>query len=698
MTVTQRTVARPEPPTGPIPLPPRGDHAVGEPPRWFRPGFAVLLVATGVLYLWNLGANGYANTFYAAAVQASTRNPVAWLFAAVDAPGFITVDKPPADNWWMGLWANLFGFSSWSMLIPQAVLGIASVALLVLTVRRWSGPGVALCRGRLLALTPVAVIMFRFDDPDPMLTFLLVAAAYALVRAVDAAARRAGTAWLAVCGLLIGLGFLAKMGVALLVVPAFALVHLLAAGVSWPRRIGQLVAGLAGIVVGRGLVPGARRAVASLLAAVDRGLDRQLAAATRRGLQRPVTHPGPRLLARRVRGGDRGAARTGGRWPGWARRARWIRRWRRFRGAAGPAAACSPPEFGGQIAWLLPAALLGVRRAGVGHPPGTGTDLLRASTLLWGGWLVVASIVFSFMAGTVHTYYTVVMAPPLAAMVALGAREGWRRRETPTARMLPAVAVAGTAIWAAVMLSCTPTFVPWLPGRCSPRASCRAPGAAAPCPSAPRAGRDRPGRRITRRGGRPDGLRRRHRGLLPRWQRGLGRTTDPGRIRRRVPGSRGGPAGRIAGTPGAGQTTRGAVAAARGAGATGGRFGRDTQADPALDALLQRAGTTWSAAVPSTMAAAGLELSSNTSVMGLGGFSGSDPTPTLTQFQAEVAAGRIHYFLAGAQGAGPGGGRFAGFRGSPTSPTAAITPWVQSHFKAATVGGETVYDLTAPSA
>ena len=103
-----------------------------------------------------------------------------------------------------------------------------------------------------LALTPVAVIMFRFDDPDPMLTFLLVAAAYALVRAVDAAPRRAGTWWLVACGALIGLGFLAKMGVAMLVVPAFALVVLIAAGVPWRRRIGQLMAGLAGIVVGAG--------------------------------------------------------------------------------------------------------------------------------------------------------------------------------------------------------------------------------------------------------------------------------------------------------------------------------------------------------------------------------------------------------------------------------------------------------------
>ena len=113
-----------------------------------RPSLLALLLASAVLYLWDLGASGTANSFYAAAVQAGTQSWKALLFGSLDASNFITVDKPPAALWVMGLSGRIFGFSSWSMLAPQALMGVASVGLLYAAVRRWAGPGAGPRRSR----------------------------------------------------------------------------------------------------------------------------------------------------------------------------------------------------------------------------------------------------------------------------------------------------------------------------------------------------------------------------------------------------------------------------------------------------------------------------------------------------------------------------------------------------------------------
>src|SRR5689334_3677991 len=202
-------------------------------PRWGRPALIGLLAATGLLYLWGLGASGYANEFYAAAVQAGTQSWKAMFFGSIDAGNAITVDKPAFFLWPMEIAGRLFGFSSWSMLVPQALEGVAAVALLHAAVRRVSGPVAALAAGAVLALTPVAVLMFRFDNPDAMLTLLVVAALFCVIRALEAASAR----WIALAGVFIGLGFITKMGQALLVVPAMALAYLIAAPTSLRRRI-----------------------------------------------------------------------------------------------------------------------------------------------------------------------------------------------------------------------------------------------------------------------------------------------------------------------------------------------------------------------------------------------------------------------------------------------------------------------------
>src|SRR5438309_1433749 len=191
-------------------------------PRWAGPALLALLGATAVLYLWGLGASGWANSFYSAAVQAGTKSWKAFFFGSSDAANLITVDKAPGFLWPMEISARIFGLSSWSILVPQALEGVAAVGVLYVTVRRWFSPGAALLSGAVLALTPVAVLMFRFNNPDSLLVLLLVLAAYTMVRALEAGRTR----WLVLAGSLMGFAFLAKMLQALIVVPVFALVYL----------------------------------------------------------------------------------------------------------------------------------------------------------------------------------------------------------------------------------------------------------------------------------------------------------------------------------------------------------------------------------------------------------------------------------------------------------------------------------------
>ncbi len=221
-------------------------------PAWVRPTYWVLLVATAITYLWDLGAAGYSNSFYAAAVQAGTQSWKAWLFGALDAPASITVDKPPAAMWVMALSGRIFGFSTWSMLAPEALMGVACVALVYALARRWSGPRTALAAAALLAFMPAAALMFKFNNPDAMLVLCMVAAAYTTVRAVDAAGTKAGTWWLVAAGALVGLGFLTKQLQVALVVPGLALVYLVVAPTTLRRRIVDLVAAGVAILVSAG--------------------------------------------------------------------------------------------------------------------------------------------------------------------------------------------------------------------------------------------------------------------------------------------------------------------------------------------------------------------------------------------------------------------------------------------------------------
>ncbi|SBT67069.1 Dolichyl-phosphate-mannose-protein mannosyltransferase [Micromonospora sediminicola] len=398
----------------PEPTPPPADPP-GRDPRWARPALLGLLAATGLLYLWGLGASGWGNAFYSAAVQAGSQSWEAFFYGSSDAANSITVDKTPASLWLMALSVRLFGLSSWSILVPQALLGVASVGVLYAAVRRWYGPAAGLLAGAVLALTPVATLMFRFNNPDALLVFLLVAAAYATVRAVETASAR----WLALTGTLVGLGFLTKMLQAFLVIPVFAGVYLLAAPTGPGRRIRHLLlAGLAVVVSAGWWVAIVELVPASARPYIGGSQHNSI-------LELTLGYNGLGRITGDEVGSVGGGARPGGGGGG------------PFSGQAG-LLRMFDTEVGGQISWLLPAALI-LLVAGLwlaGRAPRT--DRTRAGLLLWGGWLLVTGLIFSFMSGIFHAYYTVALAPAIGGIVGIGVTLLWR-----AARTAPVPAPAG---------------------------------------------------------------------------------------------------------------------------------------------------------------------------------------------------------------------------------------------------------------
>ena len=416
----------------------------GSPPSWWRrPRLHLfsLLIATAVLYMWNLSASGYGNSFYAAAVQAGTKSWKAFFFGSLDAGNAITVDKPPASLWVMELSGRIFGFNSWSLLLPQALEGVGAVALLYLAVRRISGHGAGLLAGAALAVTPAAVLMFRFDNPDALLTLLLVAAAYAMTRAIETASTR----WMLLVGTLLGFGFLTKMGQAFLILPGFALAYLVCAPTSFRRRVVQLLLGGVAVVASAGWYVG----IVALVPAADRpyiagsGNDSVL------GLALGYNGLG-RLFGGSGNGGGGGGGGGGGSAAGTS-----------FGGATGLSRLFSN-EFGLEVSWLLPAALVALVAGLVVTARRARTDASRAGLIVWGGWLLGTGVVLSYMEGTVHPYYTVALAPGIAACVAIGGQLLWARRTSWVPRLGVLSLVVITAVWTEHLLASDSTFLPWL--------------------------------------------------------------------------------------------------------------------------------------------------------------------------------------------------------------------------------------------
>src|SRR3954454_11947909 len=182
------------------------------------PELAARLVVAAVLNLWALDQNGWANDYYSAAVRSMSMSWHNFLYESFDPSGVMTVDKPPLSLWVQALSVRAFGFHPLSVLIPQALMGVATVALVYDLVRRRFGRRAGFVAGLVLALTPITVAISRHNNPDALLVLCCTAALWALVRGLEDGRTR----WLVLAGLLVGLGFEAKMAVGLMVVPGLA--------------------------------------------------------------------------------------------------------------------------------------------------------------------------------------------------------------------------------------------------------------------------------------------------------------------------------------------------------------------------------------------------------------------------------------------------------------------------------------------
>ncbi|BCY05443.1 glycosyltransferase family 39 protein [Actinoplanes sp. L3-i22] len=674
---------------------------------WIRPSLFALLIGTAFLYIWGLGASGWSNAFYSAAVQAGSASWKAFFYGSSDAANSITVDKTPASLWIMAISVRMFGLSTWSILVPQALLGVASTGLLYATVRRGFGPAAGLIAGTVTALTPVAVLMFRFNNPDALLVLLMVAGAYATLRAVESGS----TKWLVLAGVFVGFGFLTKMLQALLVVPAYGLAYLIAGPPKLLKRVWQLLLSLGALIVSAGwyiaiveLVPASARPY------IGGSQNNSL-------LELALGYNGlGRLNGEETGsvGGGGGGGAGGGMWgeTGWSR--------------------MFDSSQGGQISWLLPAALIVLAAGLVITARRARTDLQRAGLVLWGSWLLITGLIFSFMQGIFHAYYTVALAPAVGAVVGMGVTLLWKHRANIFAALTLGATIAVTAWWSYTLLGRSSDFLPWL------RLPVLIVGIVA---AVAVVASFRLGRRIALVGGvialitalagpaayAVQTASQPHTGSIPTAGPSSGGMGGPGG------GRGGGNRGGGGGFPGGGQNGGGFPGGGQNGGGFpgGGNFGGGqapggnntntqggntqgdgTQGDGArggrgmggggmggllnaatvsteMKALLEQdAGKyTWVAAAIGSQNASGYQLATEKPVMAVGGFNGTDPSPTLAQFQEYVAAGKIHYFIGGS---GIGGGGSSG-----SSDSSQISAWVTENFTATTVGSTTVYDLTA---
>jgi 4-amino-4-deoxy-L-arabinose transferase-like glycosyltransferase len=612
-----------------------------EDPRWARPALWAILVLATALYAWNMSSIS-GNTFYNAAVYSGTKSWKAFFFGALDSGSFITVDKPPFALWVMGLSARVFGYGTWQLMLPMVALGTGSVALLHRMVKRDFGAVAATIAALALTLTPITVAITRDTNPDPVLVFLMLLGAAALMKAVRTG-RLLPLVW---SGVAIGFAFNTKMMQAYVVLPAFFLVHLWAAKGSLGRRLRNLAVGTVALVVSSAwwmvvvdLVPASSRpyiggstdnTVWDLVIGYN-GFGRIFGASSSVGSQ------------------GNGAS---------------------FGGEAGLYRLFNS-IMGGQISWLIPFAVVALIGGLVLRGRAPRTDAKRAALLLWGGWFVLHYLTFALAEGTFHPYYVTAMAPGIAALAGIGGVMLYKAfREGSAAKwawVLPA-AIAGSTVWAVVLLQRVSgsgtlytvaevvagvagavAVIGLLLGRFTGRrrltgiAALAAvvallAGPAAYAASAagsstngtnPTAGPSTGGMGGGGMGG----------GQRPSGSGGPGDGTGTGN-------SGSAPSG-TSSSSSAGSSSQSA------SGRTAGGMG-DTQVSSAMISYLKKHqdGATWLVAVATDQTASSIILESGEPVISMGGWSGSDNAMTLAKLKSLVKSGKLHYIVVGDSGQG----------------------------------------------
>ena len=613
-----------------------------------RPELIMLAGLAALLNLWALSKNGWANDYYSAAVRSMSSNWHDFLYASLDQTGVMSVDKPPLSLWVQALSVRVFGYSSLSVLVPQALMGVASIAILYDLVRRRFGRVGGFVAGLALAVTPITVAISRHNNPDGLLVLCCVAAVWFAVRALeDGSTRR-----LALAGGCVGLGFETKMGVAFVVIPAVVAAWLWVVPAARGRlhALGQLLAGGAAMTV----VAGAWPALVELTPAADRPWVSGTSDNSVLSLIFGYNGLG------RVEGQSGGPSGGGS---------------SMFGGTTGPLRLLNS-ALGGQVGWLLGFALL------------SGVGILVASRLRRAdprsGWLIVvggvfltAAVLFSFASGIFHPYYVSLLAPFAAALTGAGAAQFIRGGRG--ARILAPLAVTAGVVVELVVISRYPGQLPWLapvliavgglavvalvtlPGRRVRAAALGATVAAlllAPSiwavdtlgyatsgtfpAGGPASVQAAGGGGFGGAGGRPSGAPRLGGGATLFGAGTGGAGVGPGGEGPGGAAGSGPPAGLSGGAPNL-------RAGFGGSGGAGGAFGGASSLSQALTYVKQHGGGTIAVSSQSSAATA---ILSGAQVAGIGGFSGRESNVTAAWLAGEMSAGKIRWVLDGQGTAG----------------------------------------------
>ena len=425
------------------------NHATSQPTGFIRRHFALatIIALALALRLWRLDQNGYGTEYYAAGVRSMMESWHNFFFNAFDPAGFVSLDKPPVAFWIQTASAKLLGFSGFSLLLPQVLEGVAGILILHHLVQRRFGPAAGLLAALFLAVTPISVAVDRANNTDACLVFVLLLSGWAM----SLAAERGSGRWLAVALALVGIGFNVKMLAACVVLPGFVALYLYGAPIGLIRRLVHLTAsGLVFAVIALSwcvaydLTPPDARPYAD--STVENSMLELVIG--HNGVQSflPNLHRSEPVSAIEAPAADPATIAAEA-----ARRRATIAAIRRADNPPAGILRLAKPHLAGQVLWLLPLALIGfaaaLRQSGLRRPLAPES----ASLLLWFGWALTYGIVFSAAGGTFHAYYLVTMAPPLAALAAIGATRLWARGGR-AALLLPA-SLAATAAWQAYIES-----------------------------------------------------------------------------------------------------------------------------------------------------------------------------------------------------------------------------------------------------
>lgn len=643
--------------------------------RWQPWALAVICVVAGGLYAWKINAGQLGNTYYSAAVKSMTDSFTNFLFGSFDPYGLFTVDKPPMSLWPQAIFALVFGYHGWALLLPQVIEGVAAVFLLHRTVRLWAGENVALLAALILTLTPITVAINRDNNPDTLLLLLLVAAAYAFTRSVRSDVAGVRTRWLLWCAFFVGCGFLTKMLQAWIVVPGIVLAYLVGTTAPVRRRILDLLG--AGVVLAvssfwwvalHDLWPGSKPYIGGSTDGtawnlifgyngfgrifggegnMSAGGGPPSTADLPAGMELPsgMGSGGPGGMS----GGDTGLGRM-------------------FSDAVG-----------GQISWLLPLSLLvlvviavqGGKRMAARLP---GEPARRAGWFLWGSWLLVTMVVFSYAQGIWHPYYTTMLAPAVAAISAAGLAYFWReyRASAGVRWLLLPFALVITAAWAFVLASRDSSWHGWA------RWAVLVVGAVAVAGLL--VGRLSPGQReVLARPALALGLVALL--LVPAvWATAAAGAETNGVMPAAGPNSGfgGGGIGGPQGLPGGGMADAGGPTGGM-AGMTGMTRGELTDSQRRiLDYAKQHSqGAAITLAVDgSASMASSFIIDSDETVIGMGGFLGTDDSPSIGQLEQWTADGTLKFVLSSGSGGGFGGGMMPGVSGGAAQQR---QQWIQQH-------------------